>query len=51
MVQSLQASPGLDYKGFLALRFFLGFFESSITPAFNHLTSQYYRQNEMLVLK
>ncbi|GMM42478.1 allantoate permease [Hanseniaspora uvarum] len=47
MVQSLQASPGLDYKGFLALRFFLGFFESSITPAFNHLTSQYYRQSEM----
>ncbi|OBA26859.1 MFS general substrate transporter [Hanseniaspora valbyensis NRRL Y-1626] len=47
MVQSLQAAPHLNYKGFLALRFFLGFFESSITPAFNHLTSQYYKQDEM----
>ena len=47
MVQSLQGAPNIEYKGFLALRFFLGFFESSITPAFNHLTSQYYKQEEM----
>ncbi|KAL1409432.1 Allantoate permease [Vanrija albida] len=35
-----------DYKGLLVVRFFLGFFESSITPALTIFTAQWYRTSE-----
>ncbi|ORY22195.1 major facilitator superfamily domain-containing protein, partial [Naematelia encephala] len=39
-------SVGKNFAGLMAIRFFLGFFESSITPALTLFTSQYYKRSE-----
>ncbi|KAF3994086.1 hypothetical protein FT663_00106 [Candidozyma haemuli var. vulneris] len=41
----LHAVPG--YEGFIALRTLLGAFESSVTPAFVIVTSQWYKKDEV----
>ncbi|KAK6216041.1 hypothetical protein LQW54_003815 [Pestalotiopsis sp. IQ-011] len=35
-----------SYSGLLAVRFFLGIFEATVTPAFVLITSMWYKQNE-----
>lgn len=44
VIMCLHSVP--NYAGFVALRTILGALESSVTPAFVILTSQYYRQSE-----
>lgn len=44
---ALHAVP--NYAGFITLRVILGALESSITPAFSQITSQYYKQHEVFL--
>ncbi|PLB45224.1 MFS general substrate transporter [Aspergillus steynii IBT 23096] len=39
-------AAAFDYSGLLAARFFLGFFEATVTPAFVLITSMWFKQNE-----
>lgn len=47
IILALHAVP--NYAGFITLRVILGALESSITPAFSQITSQYYRKDEIFL--
>lgn len=47
VILCLHAVP--DYAGFIALRTILGMLESSVTPAFVILTSQWYKKEEQFI--
>lgn len=47
IILCLHAVPG--YEGFIALRTLLGAFESSVTPAFVIVTSQWYKKEEVFL--
>ncbi|SCV99685.1 LAFE_0B00254g1_1 [Lachancea fermentati] len=49
MILALHSAPRVNYGSFIFLRCLLGFFESSITPAFTIITAQYWKKEEQFL--
>ncbi|SCU82222.1 LAME_0C00210g1_1 [Lachancea meyersii CBS 8951] len=49
LILALHSAPSVNYASFIVLRCLLGFFESSVTPAFTIITSQYWKKEEQFL--